>query len=195
MRKDLLKFSVMLALAAVFCLPGMVSADYVHPWSEIIQSGSLNAQQTWDKVEALLVPAGTGTDPGLTSAETGLAPASIDPTAALAAEPTFDPSLQGIFSFLITYGLDQTGIDPFVSDWIIWDGTTIVGFDLLPWTPADDGSLIFAEIPILGPILTALFPPPAPVPLPPTVLLLGSGLIGLVLLHRRKRSRPKNLPL
>ena len=39
MRKNLLKFSVMLALVAVFCLPGMVSVDYVHPWYEIIQLG------------------------------------------------------------------------------------------------------------------------------------------------------------
>ncbi len=194
MRKNFLKFSVMLALAAVFCLPGMVSADSVHPWSEIIRLGSWDAQLTWDKVEAVLVPGGTGTDPGLTSAETGLAPALINPTSALAAEPTFDPSLQGIFSFLITYGMDQTGIDPFVTDWIIWDGTTIVGFDLLPWIPGADGTLILAEFPILGAIINALFSP-ANVPLPPTVLLLGSGLLGLMLLHRRKRNRSKNLPL
>jgi hypothetical protein len=193
MQKDLLKFSVMLALAAVFCLPGMVSADYVHPWSNIIQSGSWNAQQTGDKVEAFLVPVGTGTDPGLTIAETGLAPVSINPTAALAAEPTIDPSLQGIFSFLITYGMDQAGIDPFVSDWIIRDGNTIVGFDFLPWIPGADGTLILADYPILAAIITALFP--TPVPLPPTVLLLGSGLVGLALLHRRKRSRSKKLPL
>ena len=195
MQKNFLKFSVMLALAAVFCLPGMVSADSVHPWSEIIQLGSWDAQLTWDRAEAFLVPGGTGTDPGLTIAETGLAPALINSTSALAAEPTFDSSLQGIFSFLITYGMDQTGIDPFVSDWIIWDGTTIVGLDLLPWTAADDGSLILAEFPILASILNALFDPPTTVPLPPTVLLLGSGLLGLVLLHRRKRSRSKKLPL
>ena len=193
MRKNFLKFSVMLALAAVFCLPGMVSADYVHPWSEIIQLGSWDAQLTWDRVEAFLVPGSTGTDPGLTSAETGLAPALTSPTSALAPAPPINPSLQGIFSFLNS--IDQTGTDPFVFDWIIRDGNTIVGFDFLPWIPGADGTLILADFPILAAIISALFPSPTNVPLPPTVLLLGSGLIGLVLLHRRKRSRPKKLPL
>ena len=193
MRKNFLNFSVMLALAAVFCLPGMVSADSVHPWSDIFQYGSWDAQQTWDKAEAFLVPGGTGTDPGVTSAVTGLAPALINPTSALAPAPTINPSLQGIFSFLNS--VDQTGTDPFVFDWILWDGNTIVGFDFLPWIPGADGTLILADFPILSAIITALFPSPTNVPLPPTVLLLGSGLVGLVLLHRRKRSRPKNLPL
>ena len=31
-------------------------------------------------------------------------------------------------------------------------------------------------------------------PLPPTVLPWAAEIVGLVLLHRRKRSRPKNLP-
>ncbi len=186
MRKNFLNFSVMLALAAVFCLPGMVSADSVHPWSEIIQYGS------WDKAEAFLVPVGTGTDPGVTSAETGLAPALISPTSALAPAPTINPSLQGIFSS--PNSMDQTGTDPSVFDWILWDGNTIVGFDFLPWIPGADGTLILADFPILAALITTLFFP-TNVPLPPTVLLLGSGLVGLVLLHRRKRSRPKNLPL
>jgi hypothetical protein len=193
MRKDFLKFSVMLALAAVFCLPGMVSADSVHPWSEIIQLGSWDAQQTWNRAEAFLVPVGTRTDPGVTSAETGLTPALTSPTSALAPAPTINPSLQGIFSFLNS--MDQTGTDPSVYDWILWDGTTIVGFDFLPWIPGADGTLILADFPMLAAIMTALFPSPANVPLPPTVLLLGSGLVALVLLHRRKRSRPKKLPL
>ena len=32
MKKNLSKFMVMLALAALICLPGMASADYVQNW-------------------------------------------------------------------------------------------------------------------------------------------------------------------
>ena len=39
MRKDFLKCSVMLALAAVIWLPDMASADYVQAWSENGQYG------------------------------------------------------------------------------------------------------------------------------------------------------------
>ena len=54
MKKSFLKFSVILALAAVICLPGMASADYVQTWSENGLYGSPATQQTWDKAEAFL---------------------------------------------------------------------------------------------------------------------------------------------
>jgi hypothetical protein len=59
MKKSFLKFCVMLALAAVVCLPGLASADYVQTWSENGWYGSPATQQTWDKAEAFLVSGGT----------------------------------------------------------------------------------------------------------------------------------------
>ncbi len=196
MRKVLLKFSVILALAAVIWLPGLASADYVQVWSENGQYGPTNAQQTWDKAEAFLVSGGTWTEPGLTIAVTDWTATLINPTYALATGPAFDSSLQGLFSFT-TYATDRTGTEPFVIDWILWNGTTIVGFDRLTWTPAADGSWTLTETPIAAADYTAQSSQEnrAQAPLPPTTLLLGSGLVGLVLLHRKKRSRAKNLPL
>jgi hypothetical protein len=194
MSKDVLKFSVMLALAALIWLPGMASADYVQVWSENGQY--TNAQQTWDKAEAFLVSGGTWTEPGLTIAVTDWTATLINPTYVLATGPAFNSSLQGLFSFT-TYATDRTSTDPFVFDWILWYGDTIVGFDRLTWTPAPDGGWILTETPISAADFYAQSSQEnrAHAPLPPTVLLLGSGLVGLVLLNRRKRSRPKNLPL
>jgi hypothetical protein len=186
MRKDFLKFSVMLALAAVLSLPGLASADYVQTWSENGQYGPTNAQQTWDKAEAFLVSGGTWTKPGLTIAVTGWTAALINPTYARATGPTFNSSLQGNFSFT-TYATDRTGTDPIVFDWILWNGTTIVGFDRLTWTPASGGGWTLTESPPPAAQYTELSPLEnrAHAPLPPTFLLLGSGLLGLALLRRR----------
>jgi hypothetical protein len=111
----------------------------------------------------------------------------INPTYAVAAGPTFNSSLLGNFSFT-TYATDRSGNDPFVFDWILSSGNTIVGFDRLTWTPAADGGWTLTE----APIPTAQFTDQSsqenrsPVPLPPTLLLLGTGLVGLGLLCRRK---------
>jgi hypothetical protein len=187
MRQDFLKCSVMLALAMAIWLPDMASADYVQFWSENGQYGPTNAQQTWDKAEAFLVSGGTWTDPGLTIAVTGWTATFINPTYILATGPAFNSSLQGIFSFT-TYATDRTGTDPFVFDWILSHGTTIVGFDRLTWTPATGGGWTLTESPIPAADFTAqsFQENRSPVPLPPTILLLSSGLVGLRLLRRRK---------
>ena len=108
MSKDVLKFSVMLALAAVIWLPGMASADYVQVWSENGQY--TNAQQTWDKAEAFLVSGGTWTEPGLTIAVTDWTATLINPTYALATGPAFDSSSQGLLSFTTTPPIEPVPI-------------------------------------------------------------------------------------
>jgi hypothetical protein len=186
MREVFLKFSVMLALAAVLSLPGLVSADYVQTWSENGQYGPTNAHQTWDKAEAFLVSGGTWTKPGLTIAVTGWTAALINHTYARATGPTFNSSLQGNFSFT-TYATDRTGTTPFVFDWILWNGTTIVGFDRLTWTPAAGGGWTLTESSPFPAQYTELSSLESRIhaPLPPTLLLLGSGLLGLALLCPR----------
>ena len=147
MKKNLPKFMVMLALAAVVCLPGMAHADYVQSWSENGWYGTPSTQQTWDKAEAFLVSGGTWTAPGLTIALTDWTATLINPTYILATGPTFNSSSQGIFSFT-TYATDRTATAPFVFDWILSHGTTIVGFDRLTWTPATGGGWTLTESPI-----------------------------------------------
>ena len=155
MRKDFFKCSVMLALAVAIWLPNMASADYVQVWSENGQYGPTNAQQTWDKAEAFLVSGGTWTDPYLTIAVTGWTATLVNPTYILATGPAFNSSLQGIFSFT-TYATDRTATDPFVFDWILSHGTTIVGFDRLTWTPATGGGWTLTESPIPAADFTAV---------------------------------------
>jgi hypothetical protein len=181
---------VMLALAAVFCLPGLAHADYVQTWSENGWYGTPSTQQTWDKAEAFWVSGGTWIAPGLTIAVTDWSAALINPTYARAAGPTFNSSLQGNFSFT-TYATDRTGTDPLVFDWILSYGNTIVGFDRLTWTPAAGGGWTLTESPIPADEYTAQSSQEnrSHAPLPPTMLLLGSGLLGLVLLRRRQRTQ------
>ena len=66
MKKKLPKFMVMLALAAVVCLPGMASADYVQSWYENGLYGTPPTPRTWDTAEAFLLSPGTWTGTGLT---------------------------------------------------------------------------------------------------------------------------------
>lgn len=191
MKRNLPKFMVMLALVAVVSLPGMADADYVQAWTENGWYGTPATQQTWDKVEAFLVSGGTWTAPGLTLALTDWTATLINPTYAVATGPTFNSSSQGNFYF-ITYATDRTGSDPFVFDWILSQGDAIVGFDRLTWTPATGGGWTLTESPIPADQYTNLSfqENRSTVPLPPTMLLLGSGLLGLGLLGRRPRRQP-----
>ena len=186
MKPNLPKFMVLLALAAVVCLAGRAHADYVQSWSENGRYGTPATQQTWDKAEAFWVSGGTWTAPGLTIALTDWAVTLINPTYALATGPTFNSSSQGNFYFT-TY--TATGTTPIVFDWIISHGNTIVGFDRLTWTPATGGgwTMTESEIPAAQYTAQSAGENRSPVPLPSTMLLLGSGLAGLGLLRRRQR--------
>ena len=97
MKRNFLKFTVLLALAAIISLPGMAYADYVQIWSENGSYGTPAAQKTWNKAEAFLVSGGTWTQLGLTIDVTGWAATLINPTYALATGPTFNSSVQGNF--------------------------------------------------------------------------------------------------
>jgi hypothetical protein len=180
MKKNFLKFSVMLALAATISLPGMAQADYVQTWVENGLYGTPATYQTWDTAEAfLLTPGITWAGTGLTiNSGTGWTTKLINPQYALATTTTpYISSTQGNFYFA-TSSTNLAGTFSF--DWVLSNKGAIVGVERLVYTS------------IGGWTYTEYAPKNAPpenrshAPLPPTVLLLGSGLVGLVLLCRRK---------
>jgi hypothetical protein len=189
MKKHLSKLVMILTLAVVIGLPGLASADYVQTWVENGWYGVPPAQQTWDKAEAFLVSGGTWTEPGLTIAVGTWAATLINPTYALATGPTFNSVTQGNFNFT-TYATDRTSSDPFVFDWILWNGDTIVGIDRLTWThtPGDGWTLTEFQVPAAQYIAWSSGENRSQAPLPPTLLLLGSGLVGLGLLRRWRKA-------
>ena len=175
MKQDLLKFSVMLGLAAVICLPGLASADYVQTWSENGLYGG--TYKTWDTAEAFLrTPAISWAGTGLTiESGTGWTAALINPQYALATGSAYDVQNSENFNFTTS-----TTAGSFSFDWVLSSGGNIVGVDHLTWTSG--GGWTGTEIPSAS----APVENRSPVPLPPTLLLLGSGLVGLLLLRQRK---------
>ena len=185
MKKNLPKFMVMLALAAVVCLPAMASADYVQSWYENGLYGNPASYQTWDTAEAFLLSPGTWIGTGLTiNSGTGWTMTLINPRYALATTATAYVSNASEYFYFATRATDLTG--PFSFDWVLSSGGTIaeggkiVGVFNLTGTPSGGWT----------PTEYAPTAPPqenrAHAPIPPSVMLLGSGLVGLVLLRRRK---------
>ena len=178
MKKNFLKFTVMLALAAVICLPSMASADYIQNWVENGWYGTPAVRQPWNTAEAFLLSPGTWTGTGLTiNSGTNWTVTLISPTYALATGDLFNPITQGNFYFT-TSATDLTAV-PFSFDWVLSNHSVIVGVQRSIYTPGSGWS--YADVTANPPTENR-----SPVPLPPTLLLLGSGLVGLGLLRRRK---------
>ncbi len=167
-------------MALLISLQGEARADYVQNWVENGLYGTPAVYQTWDKAEAfLLTPALTWTGTGLTiGSGTGWTASLINPQYALATTSTpYVSATQGNFYFT-TSSADIAGTFSF--DWVLSYGGTIVGVDRLTWTST--GGWTYTEY------APGAAPPEnrAHAPLPPSVLLLGSGLVGVFLLSRRK---------
>ena len=177
MKKNFLKFTVMLALAAAICLPGMASADYVQSWYENGLYGSPPMLKTWDTAEAFLLSPGNWIGTGLTiTSPTGWTATLINPQYALATGPAYS----GNFYFT-TRATDLTAV-PFSFDWVLSNHSDIVGVQRSIYTPG--GGWAYADVTGKPPKENR-----SPVPLPPAMLLLGSGLVGLLLLRRRKPAK------
>ena len=183
MKKGLKRFSVMLVLAAIISLPGMASADYVQSWVENGLYGTPATYQTWNTAEAFILTDGiTWAGTGLTiTSGTGWTTTIVNPTYALATSATaFASSASNSFYFTT-----DTTAGPFTFDWVLSNATgTIVGVYDLTYTPGVGWT---------GTEYNPASPPEenrSPVPLPPSLLLLGSGLVGVALLCRKKTQEP-----
>ena len=175
--KTLVKLLILLTLGAVICLPGMAYADYVQSWTENgIYQG---VTQTWDKEEIFLKTPGNWTGTGLSGfSAAGWSPLLqlINPQYALATGPLYNPTVSGNFTYT-TSSTDLT--NTYIWDMFLWNGATLVGVQRSTWTSA--AGWVYTDLTANPP-----FENRSPVPLPPTPLLLGSGLVGLALLRRRQ---------
>jgi hypothetical protein len=174
--KTLVKLFILLSLGAVICLPGMASADYVQNW---VENGLYKGTyQTWNKAEAFLLSPGTWIGTGLTiNSGSGWTATLINPSYALATGDLFDSSTRGNFYFT-TSATDLTA--PFSFDWVLSNNSVVVGVQRSIYTPG--GGWSYTDFTAHPPLEDR-----SAVPLPPTLLLLCTGLLGLIGLQRKPR--------
>ncbi len=173
--KTLVKLLMLLTLGAVICLPGVASADYVQGWTE--NGIYLGVTQTWDKAEIFLKTPGNWIGTGLSGfSAAGWSAALINPQYALASGSLYNPTVSGNFAFT-TSSTNET--DPYTWDLFLWNGDKLVGVQRSTWTSA---GWVYADLTATPPTENR-----AHAPLPASILLLGTGLLGLIGLQRKSR--------
>ncbi len=169
------------------CLPTMgltstiTDSIAVGDWTQVWQENGIysGSPQTFTKMEIFVIDGNPWQSPALISFSDSSwhFVSRPNPNYAVASGNAISPTPSSLFLFT-TQGVDpQT--NPFTWDLVWWNGNNIVGFQRSTW----NGVWQFQEI---------LSPYPSEnrsvVPIPASVLLLGSGLMGLGLLGWRRKS-------
>lgn len=184
MKKNFLKFTVMLVLASVICLPGMAAAYLTGgTW---IETGAETGYAPFTKIEVFADADTTLTDVVLYGlSATGWTNTLVNSRYSVAEGPP--PGY-----VLFTWQFPDPGNQIREIEYLVWYGNTLISqqhlaFNQSGWyVPSGTGQWGYYPGDGVHDISGDPLPSKSSTPIPPTLLLLGSGLVGLGLLRRRK---------
>jgi len=193
MKGKFLSFLAILALGMVICLPSMAMA-WTLPgtfYENGVDPNGVNHGQ-FDKIEVFMIDGTTFDAPfiqGASIASVGWSSTLVNPVYTLATGPL--TNLLGPF----TVELPDPSTQSHVLDYFVWDDNNFLYSQRITWNGTGSGGdyngWSFPILPSNGTTYTYSGTSGTydRAPIPPSLLLLGSGILGLIVLcRRRKRS-------
>jgi hypothetical protein len=188
--KSLIKSLIVMALAAKLCLPGVAWAYQTGgTWME---TGAETGSAPFTKIEVFTDASTTLTDVVLYDFNApGWTNTLVNPHYSVAQGP-----YTGAVTF--TWQFPDPGDQYREIEYLVWNGTTLnsqqhLVFNQSGWyVPNGTGSWGYYSGDGDHDFYTNTLPSSSPVPVPPSLLLLGTGLLGLIGLCRRCKSGHKN---